>query len=48
MNQFELKRTDKKDHYRLLINGVDVTGERVRSDFRHLVQEIDNTINVGI
>jgi len=48
MNKFELKPTDKKDYYRLLINGVDVTGERERSDFRHLIQEIDNTINVGL
>ena len=25
MNDFELRPTDKKDHYRFFINGVDVT-----------------------
>ena len=33
MNKFELKPTDKKDHYRFFINGVDVTGEQERSTF---------------
>jgi hypothetical protein len=47
MNAIELKST-KKDHYRLLLNGVDVTGEQERSVFRHIIQEIDNRINVGI
>ena len=48
MNNIELRPTEKKDHYRLLLNGVDVTGEQERSIFRHIIQEIDNTINVGI
>ena len=48
MNTIELKPTDKKDHYRLFINGVDVTGEHERSVFRHIIQEIDNSINVGL
>lgn len=47
MNVIELRKT-KKDHYRLFLNGVDVTGEQERSTFRHIIQEIDNTINVGI
>ena len=47
MNAIELRKT-KKDHYRLFFNGVDVTGEQERSVFRHIIQEIDNTINVGI
>ena len=28
MNNFELRPTDKKDHFRFLINGVDVSGEQ--------------------
>ena len=48
MNSIKLKPTEKKDHYRLVINGVDVTGEQERSTFRHIIQEIDNIINVGI
>lgn len=48
MNSVELRETDKKDHYRLFLNGVDVTGEQERSTFRHIVQEIDETINVGL
>ncbi len=47
MNAIELRKT-KKDHYRLFLNGVDVTGEQERSVFRRIIQEIDNTINVGI
>ena len=47
MNAIELKKT-KKDHYRLFLNGVDVTGEQERSVFRHIIQEIDSTINTGI
>ena len=47
MNNIELRET-KKDHYRLLLNGVDVTGEQERSTFRHIIQVIDNGINTGI
>ena len=43
MNNIELKQ-DGKDHYRLFINGVDVTGRQERSVFRHIVQVIDNKI----
>ena len=43
MNNFELVKT-KDDHYRLMINGVDVTGEQERSVFRHLIETIDNSI----
>ena len=45
MNDIELRPTDKKDHYRLLLNGVDVTGEQERSVFRHIIQTIDNGID---
>ena len=47
MNHIELKRTEKKDHFRLLLNGVDVTGEQERSVFRHLMQVIDKGVGVG-
>tara|TARA_R110001606_G_scaffold157426_1_gene300467 strand:+ start:63 stop:200 length:138 start_codon:yes stop_codon:yes gene_type:complete len=43
MNDIKLVKT-KKDHYRLLLNGVDVTGEQERSVFRHIMQTIDNEI----
>ena len=48
MNSIELKATGKEDHYRLILNGVDVTGEQERSVFRHIVETIDNGIGVGI
>ena len=44
MNDFELQNTDEEDHFRLLINGVDVTGKQERSVFRHLLQTIDNKL----
>ncbi len=44
MNDIQLKET-KKDHYRLILNGVDVTGEQERSVFRHIIQTIDNGID---
>ena len=47
MNSIELRET-KKDHYRLLLNGVDVTGEQEKSTFRHIIQVIDNSINTGL
>ena len=48
MNDIKIKPTGKKDHYRLVLNGVDVTGEQERSVFRHIVETIDNGIEVGI
>ena len=48
MNNIELRPTDKKDHYRLFLNGVDVTGEQERSTFRHIIQVIDNNITTGL
>lgn len=47
MNHIELKPTGKEDHYRLVLNGVDVTGEQERSVFRHLLEVVDNGIGVG-
>ncbi len=44
MNDIEMK-SSKKDHYRLFLNGVDVTGEQERSVFRHILQTIDNAID---
>ena len=43
MINIELK-SEGKDHYRLFINGVDLTGKQERSVFRHIVQTIDNKI----
>ena len=48
MNNIELKPTGNEDHYRLLLNGVDVTGEQERSVFRHIIETIDNGIEVGL
>ena len=48
MNKFELIPTDKKDHYRFFINGVDVTGEQERSTFRHIIQVMDNGTTTGL
>ena len=44
MNSIQLKKTDKKDYYRLFLNGVDVTGEQERSVFRHIIEVVDNGI----
>ena len=44
MNDIEMKPT-KKDHYRLFLNGVDVTGEQEKSVFRHILQTIDSAID---
>jgi len=45
MNDFQLVPTEKKEHYRLFINGVDVTGEHEKGTFRHLIQEIDKGLH---
>ena len=44
MNNIEMKPT-KKDHYKLFLNGVDVTGEQEKSVFRHIIQTVDNAID---
>ena len=44
MNNIEMKPT-KKDHYKLFLNGVDVTGEQERSVFRHIIQTVDSAID---
>ena len=44
MKGIELIKT-KKDHYKLVINGVDVIGEQERSIFRQIMQSIDNGID---
>jgi hypothetical protein len=48
MNNFELRPTDKKDHYIFLINGVNVTGEQEKTTFRHMIEVLDNGINTGL
>ena len=44
MNKFEILKTEKKHHVRVVMNGVDVTGEQEISVFRHLIEVIDNKI----
>jgi len=44
MNSIEVKET-KEDHFRLVLNGVDVTGEQERSVFRHIIQVMDDKVN---
>jgi hypothetical protein len=44
MNNIKLKRT-KKDHFKLFLNGVDVTGEQEKSIFRHIMSVIDSEID---
>jgi len=46
MNKLELAETDKKDHFRFMVNGVDQFGEQERSVFRHIIQVIDNGISI--
>ena len=46
MNSIQLKKTDKEEHYRLILNGVDVTGEQERSVFRHILEVVDKGIDV--
>jgi hypothetical protein len=48
MNNFELRPTEKKDHYRIFFNGVDYFGELERSVVRHMIEVFDNGINVGL
>ena len=43
MDKIKLVST-KKDHYRLLLNDVDVMREQERSVFRHILEVIDNGI----
>ena len=48
MNKIVVMETEKKDHYIMLFNGVNVLGEQERSTFRHIIQVIDNKINTGL
>lgn len=48
MNKYEMLDTDKKDHYILKINDVNIIGVQERSEFRHLIEVMDNKINVGL
>ena len=45
MNDFKLVPTDKKDHFRFLVNGVDQHGEHEISVWKHMIQELDNGIH---
>tara|TARA_R110002074_G_scaffold400245_2_gene595284 strand:- start:455 stop:604 length:150 start_codon:yes stop_codon:yes gene_type:complete len=46
-NIIELRKTEKKDHYRLLINGTDVTGVQEKGIFRHILEVVDKGIDSG-
>ena len=46
MNNIELRETSK-DHYKLLLNGTDVTGEINRLQIRKIIQIIDKAITTG-
>lgn len=48
MNKYEVLSAEDKDHYILKINGVNIMGVQERSELRHLIEVIDNKINVGI
>jgi len=48
MNKFELRPTEKKDHYKFFANGADLLGEQERSTIRHIIEVLDNGINVGL
>jgi len=41
----ELRDTDKKDHFVLYIDGLPVTKELEKSEYRYLMQTIDNKID---
>lgn len=43
----EMKQT-KKDYYTLIINGKEIIKNNERSNFRHIIEVIDNKINVGV
>ena len=45
MNSIEVRPTEKKDHFRCFVNGVDVFGEQERSVYRHIIQVMDNEIS---
>lgn len=47
MNSIEMRKT-KKDHWRLILNGVDVTGEQEKSTFRHMIQVMDDEVTTEI
>lgn len=44
MNDIELPKTEKEDHFRLMVNGVDAFGEQERSVWRHMIQVMDDAI----
>ena len=45
MNEFKLVPTEKKDHFKLMVNGVDAWGEHERSTWRHLIEVLDNELH---
>lgn len=48
MNDIQLVKCEKKDHFKLFVNGVDIFGEQEKSVYRHLIGVIDSGINTGL
>lgn len=46
-NTIEFRKTTKKDHFRLFLNGTDVTGEQEKGIFRHILEVVDKGIDAG-
>jgi len=47
MRRFKIEEAKEKDHYILTVSGVNL-GRFERSQLRHLIETIDNTINIGL
>lgn len=47
MIETKIKETKNKDYYKLTINGFHM-GVFERSDIRHMIEQLDNAINVGL
>jgi len=48
MNKIVVMETEKKDHYIMLFNGVNVLGEQERSTYRHIIEVLDKKIDTGL
>ena len=46
-NNFEVKNTDRKNYKEVFINGASL-GSFERSDLRHLIEVLDNAIDVEL
>ena len=48
MNSIEMQACEEKDHFRLIVNGVDIFGKQEKSTYRHLISVMDDGINTGL